>query len=168
MSLQNDHDSRRDRLEAAIAEDCLDTAASTASDPPDFECIDAEQVWPEEREKALAEGNRPLALLVYALGASTSASCSCRARWSPGSHPGDVSLPELPHVRHHRYAVIVAALSVQIIKRLGLRTAHGEHIRLSPKEWGDSRIPGARYLLGGTVFGMGWALIGACPGPSSR
>jgi uncharacterized protein len=33
------------------------------------------------------------------------------------------------------------------------------------KEWADGPIPGARYWIGGTVFGMGWALLGACPGP---
>jgi uncharacterized protein len=62
-------------------------------------------------------------------------------------------------------AVAVAALSLWLIKRLGLRTATGERIELSPKEWGASRIPAARYWLGGALFGMGWALVGACPGP---
>lgn len=62
-------------------------------------------------------------------------------------------------------AVAVAAVSVQIIKRMGLTSATGEPIKLSPKQWGDSRIPGARYWIGGTLFGIGWALLGACPGP---
>lgn len=62
-------------------------------------------------------------------------------------------------------AVVVAAISVQIIKRMGLTSATGEPIKLSPKQWGDSRIPGARYWIGGTIFGIGWALLGACPGP---
>jgi len=52
-----------------------------------------------------------------------------------------------------------------VIKRMEVKTIHGEPIRLSPKDWGDSRIPGARYWIGGTLFGMGWALLGACPGP---
>lgn len=58
-------------------------------------------------------------------------------------------------------AVAVAALSVQLLKRSGLRSASGESIRIAPKTMGS----GVRYLVGGTLFGLGWALTGACPGP---
>jgi uncharacterized protein len=62
-------------------------------------------------------------------------------------------------------AVAVGLLSIQVIKRFGIRTIGGEAIEIPDKEWGDSRIPAARYWIGGTLFGMGWALLGACPGP---
>jgi uncharacterized membrane protein YedE/YeeE len=57
-------------------------------------------------------------------------------------------------------AVLVAVLSVWIIKRTGARSLSGEPITLSPK------APNYRaYIFGGTSFGLGWALTGACPGP---
>ena len=58
-------------------------------------------------------------------------------------------------------AVMVAALSVQIIKRFNVQTVGGEPINIAPKKWGN----GVRYWLGGTLFGLGWSLLGACPGP---
>ena len=58
-------------------------------------------------------------------------------------------------------AVAVAAASVALIRRLGLKTVSGEPIAIPPKSLGR----GVRYALGGTIFGLGWALTGACPGP---
>jgi uncharacterized protein len=58
-------------------------------------------------------------------------------------------------------AVLTAAISLLTIKRLGLRGADGEPLGFAPKVLGT----GVRYLAGGTVFGLGWALTGACPGP---
>ena len=58
-------------------------------------------------------------------------------------------------------AVVTAAAALQLIRRTGLRTANGQPITIPPKEMGR----GTRYWLGGTLFGLGWALVGACPGP---
>jgi uncharacterized protein len=58
-------------------------------------------------------------------------------------------------------AVVTAALSLLAIKRLGARDSDGQPLALPPKQIGT----GLRYLAGGTVFGFGWALTGACPGP---
>ena len=58
-------------------------------------------------------------------------------------------------------AVVTAALSLQLIKRLKLRSRNGSLIVVPPKALGT----GTRYWLGGTLFGLGWAIVGACPGP---
>lgn len=58
-------------------------------------------------------------------------------------------------------AVVVAGLSLIAIEKLQLRGADGEPLALAPKAVGS----GVRYMAGGTIFGLGWALTGACPGP---
>lgn len=59
-------------------------------------------------------------------------------------------------------AVLVGAISVGLIKRWSVRPLTGEPLELDVKESG--RI-NTRYWLGGTAFGLGWGLLGACPGP---
>jgi len=58
-------------------------------------------------------------------------------------------------------ALPVAIITVQAIKRLGARTLAGEPVAIPPKVLGR----GVRYIAGGVIFGLGWALTGACPGP---
>jgi uncharacterized membrane protein YedE/YeeE len=56
-------------------------------------------------------------------------------------------------------AVAVGALSVFLIKRLGIKTIEGESVRLEDKKFSKGQI------YGGLLFGFGWAMTGACPGP---
>jgi uncharacterized membrane protein YedE/YeeE len=58
-------------------------------------------------------------------------------------------------------AVVTAAISVALIKRSGIKSVAGDPISIADKELGS----GIRYAVGGTIFGLGWALTGACPGP---
>ena len=57
-------------------------------------------------------------------------------------------------------SVLLGVVSVRFIKLMGMKSIEGQKINLIPKEKGF-----VRYLLGGTIFGLGWALAGACPGP---
>ena len=59
-------------------------------------------------------------------------------------------------------AVLVAAVSVAIMKRARIPSRSGDAIRFGDP---DAKRPRARYILGGTAFGLGWGLLGACPGP---
>ena len=57
-------------------------------------------------------------------------------------------------------AVATASLSLALLRRFGVHTVHGGRIAVPPKLMGR----GYRYWIGGGVFGIGWALTGACPG----
>ena len=58
-------------------------------------------------------------------------------------------------------AILAAFVSLRVIGRLGIQDAAGKPLCLEPKKLGR----GVRYVVGGFIFGLGWALTGACPGP---
>ena len=56
-------------------------------------------------------------------------------------------------------AIVVGAISVFLIKKFNVKTFNGETITLRDKVFNKGQI------YGGLVFGFGWAITGACPGP---
>ena len=56
-------------------------------------------------------------------------------------------------------AVVVGAISLLIIKRFDMKTVGGEEISIREKPFNKG------VIYGGILFGMGWAITGACPGP---
>ena len=65
----------------------------------------------------------------------------------------------------HMYGIIGAAiltgfLSIQFFKKTATKDIEGKTVSIPDKEIGSFR-----YWIGGLLFGLGWALVGACPGP---
>ncbi|MVM41756.1 YeeE/YedE family protein [Spirosoma sp. HMF3257] len=56
-------------------------------------------------------------------------------------------------------AVVVGMISVWLIKRFNIKTLSGETVEFHPKKFSRGQI------YGGLLFGLGWAITGACPGP---
>lgn len=56
-------------------------------------------------------------------------------------------------------AIAVGMVSVWLIKKNNVKTIYGETIHISAKKFNKGQI------YGGLIFGLGWALTGACPGP---
>lgn len=56
-------------------------------------------------------------------------------------------------------AVITGIISVFLIKKFNVKTIYGEEVIIKPKTFNKGQI------YGGLIFGLGWAITGACPGP---
>jgi len=56
-------------------------------------------------------------------------------------------------------AVVVGIVSVWLIKKFNIKTIDGQPIKIAPKTFNKGQI------FGGLIFGFGWAITGACPGP---
>lgn len=57
-------------------------------------------------------------------------------------------------------AIIIGIIIIQVIKKTRMNSINGTSILFTPKQ-----ITWKRYLFGGAIFGLGWAMTGACPGP---
>ncbi len=57
-------------------------------------------------------------------------------------------------------AVVLGTIGVQFLKKKNIKDFAGNPIHIEPKEKGV-----VRYLIGGGLFGLGWGLVGTCPGP---
>jgi uncharacterized membrane protein YedE/YeeE len=58
-------------------------------------------------------------------------------------------------------AILVGLIGTQLIKKWNIKDLGGSEISIKPK---DNSLT-TRYIIGGTIFGLGWAIVGACPGP---
>ncbi|QJW92405.1 YeeE/YedE family protein [Spirosoma taeanense] len=56
-------------------------------------------------------------------------------------------------------AVLVGMISIALIRQFNIKTLQGETVRITPKVFHKGQI------YGGVLFGLGWAITGACPGP---
>ena len=133
---------------------------------PDYESLEVAPKGPAAWAKAPVEDSRGLALLGYLL-----LGVYLGVIFVQSEVVSWFRIQEMFRFQSfHMYGIIgtaiaVGAVSLQVIRRMEVRTIRGERIQTTPKEWAKGGVPGARYWIGGTIFGMGWALLGACPGP---
>ncbi len=56
-------------------------------------------------------------------------------------------------------AVITGMISIFLIRKFKIKTLGGEEVKIAPKTFNKGQV------YGGLIFGIGWAITGACPGP---
>jgi uncharacterized membrane protein YedE/YeeE len=56
-------------------------------------------------------------------------------------------------------AVVIGAIAMQIVQRMKLKSIDGEELKIQGKTFHKG------FIIGGMIFGFGWAITGACPGP---
>lgn len=56
-------------------------------------------------------------------------------------------------------AVVTGLISLQLMKRFNVQSVKGQQINVAPKKFN------AGTIIGGLIFGLGWGITGACPGP---
>ncbi len=57
-------------------------------------------------------------------------------------------------------AVVLGAIVIAVMKKTGVKTLRDTFVTYNPM-----KLNVTRHLLAGSIFGLGWALLGACPGP---
>lgn len=65
----------------------------------------------------------------------------------------------------HMYGIIGSAVALVMLATFLIKKYHLKSIYGQPIVFNDKKRSIPRYLIGGTMFGLGWAMTGACPGP---